>query len=271
MKLLILAKRQYMGKDLLDDRFGRFREIPLELARLGHKVQGLCLSYRRRSEGEIIDRPSLGDAEVTWQSINLTHGPLPALHRYLRLAQHLIQELRPDIIWAGSDAYHAIFAARLARQCKIQYIVDLYDNFESYRGTAIPGILPLFKRSIRGAHGVTCVSQQLADYVHGHYRCQAPLAVLENAFRSDWFRPLDRIASRKQLGLPENATIIGTAGALHKNRGMKTLYRSYELLAASEPNLHFAIAGPRGRNDKLPTGERVHDLANWRKTSCRHS
>ena len=26
MKILVLSKRQYMAKDLLDDRFGRFRE-----------------------------------------------------------------------------------------------------------------------------------------------------------------------------------------------------------------------------------------------------
>jgi len=34
-----------MSKDLIDDRFGRFREIPLALGQTGHKVQGLCLSY----------------------------------------------------------------------------------------------------------------------------------------------------------------------------------------------------------------------------------
>ena len=52
MRILVLTKRQYMGKDLLDDRFGRFRELPLELARLGHQVHGLCLSYRARNEAQ---------------------------------------------------------------------------------------------------------------------------------------------------------------------------------------------------------------------------
>src|SRR4030095_17117421 len=55
MKILVLTKRQYMGKDLLDDRFGRFRELPLELARLDHQVHGLCLSYRARNEAQVID------------------------------------------------------------------------------------------------------------------------------------------------------------------------------------------------------------------------
>ncbi len=40
MKILVLTKRQYMGKDLIGDRFGRFRELPLELARLVTRLLG---------------------------------------------------------------------------------------------------------------------------------------------------------------------------------------------------------------------------------------
>jgi len=260
MKILVLSKRQYMGKDLLDDRFGRFRELPLELARLGHDVRGLCLSYRPRSEGRVIDPLTTGADKVTWQSVNLLCGYFPALSRYFRRARQLIRNITPDIIWAGSDAFHAIFAARLAKEFKLRYVIDLYDNFESYGATAVPGILQLFKEAVRSAHGVTCVSQQLAEYVQAQYRCIAPLSVLENAVCTDLFRPLDRIASRSQLGLPVTATIIGTAGALHKSRGTKTLYRSYTLLAAKDSNLHLAVAGPRHRNDKPPRGDRIHDL-----------
>jgi hypothetical protein len=44
MKIFVLTKRQYMGKDLLDDRFGRFRELPLELAKLT-RVRHQRLTY----------------------------------------------------------------------------------------------------------------------------------------------------------------------------------------------------------------------------------
>ena len=37
MRILVLSKRQYMNKDLIDDLYGRFRELPLALAGLGHK------------------------------------------------------------------------------------------------------------------------------------------------------------------------------------------------------------------------------------------
>jgi hypothetical protein len=43
------------GKDLLDDGFGRFRELPLGLARLGRDVTGIAISYRRRKEGTVVD------------------------------------------------------------------------------------------------------------------------------------------------------------------------------------------------------------------------
>lgn len=260
MKLLVLTKRQYMGKDLLDDRFGRFWELPLELARLGHEVQGLALSYRRRKETLVTDATFNNDAEVHWQSINVLHGFLPDFKNYFKQARRLLDEFQPDLIWAGSDAYHAIFGYKLARNSTAKLVIDLYDNFESYPATRIPGVLPLFKRAVKGADGVTCVSPQLANYVGERYRSRAPALVLENAIRSDLFRPMEREACRKQLGLPPAAKIIGTAGALYTSRGIDTLYRGFEILAAENPSFHLALAGPRPSSGRIPRGEHTHDL-----------
>src|SRR5574342_45170 len=98
-----------MGKDLLDDRFGRFRELPWELAKLGHEVRGLCLSYRRKPEGIFNDGGDSRPSAVTWQSINLLNGFLPGLEKYIRNSRRVARDFEPDIIWACSDAYHAIF------------------------------------------------------------------------------------------------------------------------------------------------------------------
>jgi len=260
MKLLVLTKRQYTGKDLLDDRFGRFWELPLELARLGHEVQGLALSYRHREETRVTDATFNNDAEVHWQSINLLHGFLPDFKNYFKQARRLLDQFQPDLIWAGSDAYHVIFGYKLARNSTAKLVIDLYDNFESYPATRIPGVLPLFKRAVKGADGVTCVSSQLANYVSERYRSRAPALVLENAIRSDLFRPMEREACRKQLGLPPAAKIIGTAGALYASRGIDTLYRGFEILAAENPTLHLALAGPRPSSSGIPRGKHTHDL-----------
>ena len=138
MRILVLTKRQYMGKDLLDDRFGRFRELPLALARLGHEVQGISLSYRRRAEGSMTDFVPSQDGQVIWHSLNLVNGFVPALQSYFKHARRLIRDFHPDIIWACSDAYHAIFGCRLSQECQAKCVIDLYDNFEAFGATKLP-------------------------------------------------------------------------------------------------------------------------------------
>lgn len=263
MRILVLTKRQYMGKDLVDDRFGRFWELPLELARLGHEVRGLALSYHRRSGGTVADGDGSSDGSVMWISVNLLNGCLPQLEGYTRRALQISREFRPDIIWACSDAYHAIFGNWLAKRVGTRCIVDLYDNFETFRATSkLPGILPLFRRAVRNADGVTCFSTRMASYVIHTYTRNKPTTVIENGIRKDLFYPRDRNACRQRLGLPMEAKIVGTAGALDHSRGIETLFRAYETLTAEQHDLHLALAGPRKARLPIPDGPRVHDLGN---------
>lgn len=260
MRILVLTKRQYMGKDLLDDRFGRFRELPLELARLGHTVNGVTFSYRHRTEGSFTDPRESGDTGITWHSVNLFNGFRPGIKKYVRHARTMVQELRPDIIWACSDAYHAIFGYRLAKQFQTKCVIDLYDNFEAFKARRMPGVLTLFRKAVRQTEGVTCFSARLADYITRAYPRSSPTTVIENGVRTDLFYNQDRANSRQALGLPQNAKIIGTAGALDHSRGIDTLFRAFEMLAPSDSQLHLALAGPRKRGLRVPTGARVHDF-----------
>ena len=227
MKILVLTKRQYMGKDLLDDRFGRFWELPLELARLGHEVQGLALSYRRRSGGISTDGDGSSGSGVTWNSVNLLNGYLPQIERYTRRALHISREFRPDIIWACSDAYQAIFGNWLANRVSSKCVIDLYDNFEAFKASRLPGIVPLFRRSVRAADGVTCFSQRLADYIGRTCMRSKPISVIESGARPSLFFPRERGECRQHFGLPQDAKIIGTAGALYRSRDIETLFRAF--------------------------------------------
>jgi teichuronic acid biosynthesis glycosyltransferase TuaC len=260
MKILVLTKRQYMGKDLLDDRFGRFRELSLELARLGHEIMGLATSYRQRSEGTAIDSDPSRNGQVIWQSFNLTNRFTPHLQQLFHRAIGIATEFKPDIIWACSDAYHAIFGAWLAERVRAKCVIDLYDNFEAFTATKIPGISSLFRRSTRQVQGVTCFSQLIADHVVQNYKRQKPTAVIKSAVQKALFRSEDQGECRRRLKLPDEADIIGTAGALHTSRGIDTLFQAYEQLAAENGNLHLALAGPRGRGVRTPSGPRVHDF-----------
>jgi len=260
MKILVLTKRQYTSKDLLDDRYGRLRELPLSLAKLGHNVTGVCLSYRSRRVGLITDVDDNGSAQVPWYSLNLGSLIIPGLFRYYLEAKTIGRKFQPDLIWACSDAFHAIFGVSLAKQLNSKCVVDLYDNFEAFGATNLPGVQSLFKSAVKNADGVTCVSQALADHVVQNYHRKGLTMVLENAVRKDLFYPQDRKSCRRNLGLPESAKIIGTAGALYQNRGTKALFDGFKLLTEADDNLHLVIAGPRDRRSQLPRGPRVHDL-----------
>ncbi|HYJ17247.1 MAG TPA: glycosyltransferase [Candidatus Limnocylindria bacterium] len=260
MKILVLTKRRYMGKDLLDDRFGRFRELPLELARLGHQVRGLCLSYRPRNEVRVIDATATRDGQVPWQSVNLTRGILPSLPAYFRQARRSIGEFQPDLIWACSDAYHAIFGHRLAREFRCRLAIDLYDNFEAFSATKLPGVMFMFRRSVRKADGVTFFSQPMAAHVIKTYPMTSPHTVILSGVRKDLFYPQDRNSCRKDLKLPAAAKIIGVAGALDSSRDIDTLFSAFATLAEEMPNLHLALAGARSSKQKIPRGPKIHDF-----------
>jgi glycosyltransferase involved in cell wall biosynthesis len=264
MKILVLSKRQYMGKDLIDDRFGRFRELPLGLARLEHQVMGITLSYRRREEGTVADFEPAAKGSVVWHSFNIRHRLRPRLGRFVSRAIELTADFKPDLVWAGSDAYHAIFGAWLSQRIAARCIIDLYDNFEAFRASRIPGVVPLFRRAVKQADGVTCFSQRLAEYIVNDYPRSKPTAKIENGVNKEVFRPRDREECRRQLNLPSNATIIGTAGALHKSRGINTLFQAFRLLQNQNGGLHLALAGPRDRRLPIPQDPNIHDLKTLR-------
>jgi glycosyltransferase involved in cell wall biosynthesis len=164
------------------------------------------------------------------------------------------------MIWACSDAYHAIFGYRLSRQCQARCVIDLYDNFEAFGATRLPTVLALFKRAVKGADGVTCFSQRLADRIVQNYSRVKPTAVIESGVNTESFFLQDRRLCRQLLGLPEDATLIGMAGALHRSRDVQSLFRAFEILAAEDHRLNLVLAGARERSLRIPRGPCVHDL-----------
>jgi len=244
MRILVITKRQYMSKDLLGDRYGRFFEIPAELNRLGHEVRGIALSYRRRDTGCWRIEGNRG-GEVAWQSRNLGFmGPL-GLMAHARFLEQTIGDDLPEIVWACSDAFHAILGHWLRARLGVPVVVDLYDNFESFGATRIPGVLPLFRRACQRVDGLSCISRPLLGKAASEYGGRHPPLLLENAIRDDYFRPMDRVVCRQALGLPKEARLIGTAGALTPDRGIEDLFTAFRILSRAYPDLRLVVAGPR--------------------------
>jgi len=237
-----------MHKDLLDDRFGRFREIPLALALRGHQVHGLCLSYEKKGEEKI------RDDLVEWESINA--GTLKiGLLRFIKKASQIAKKV--DAIWACSDSFYGIIGYMLSSKYRIPLVFDLYDNFEYFLMARMPIIKQLYRWVIRKSAAITCVSRPLARLVRS-YRKNGRVYVIENAVRKDLFKPMIKKTCRDVLKLPQNALLVGTAGALDRNRGIQFLFEAFDMLKTKHADLHLSLAGPR--NIRIPFNNRAHDL-----------
>ena len=249
MRILVLTKRQYTNKDLIDDRFGRVREIPLALARRGHHVRGICLSYAHRPSGVVNDGP------VRWHSVNAGRLKIPGLLQFIRLSSSECRQA--DVIWACSDSIYGIIGRRLSRLYRKPLVFDLYDNFEDFAAARMPVVNRLYRAAVRRADAVTVVSLPLSRLIASYGRIGG-VWILENGVRTDLFRPMNKSDCRRRLGLPVDAAIVGTAGSLDRNRGIAVLYSAFRQLKSRCPNLHLAVAGPR--DTAPPEGEGIHDL-----------
>jgi glycosyltransferase involved in cell wall biosynthesis len=257
-RVLVLTKRQYMGRDLIDDRYGRFRELPLALAASGAGVEGLCLSYKSRPEGLHLDANE--QASVPWHCLNIRRL-LPFGGRgYRREVERIGAEFQPDVIWACSDVPHAVLGVIAARKLATRLVIDLYDNFESYPMSRLPGVNRALRNAIRKADAVTCVSAPLRDHVRAAYGFAGRVEVVENAIPSGMFKAKDKLRCRAELDLPPGATLIGTAGALSPTRGLDLLLQAFDRLSVEREDVHLVLAGALDPSLRIPESDRIRYL-----------
>ena len=243
MRVLFITKQQYMGKDLLADRFGRFYELPRVLAQSGHQVQGVCLKYWPARK---TDASALIDKFVDWSSFSLgINWPLGFLRHYARLRK-IAERFRPDIIVGASDSFHVVMAFRLALRLKIPYAVDLYDNFEAYRATQFPGLRSWYRRAVSKATAVSVVSDALLTKVKNEYHPVGILRTITNAVAPEIFHAGDKIAARPASDYL-NQNINRHRAGVDPRGGIETLYQAYARLTEIQPDMSLVLAGPSDR------------------------
>lgn len=258
MRIAVLCKRRYMGKDVILDRYARLYEIPRQLARLGHDVRGYCLDYHAAdSAGQWTHDAEPGT--LAWQSFAAGKKRLPWLAAY---PWHLLRQLRafgPDMLIGASDIPHVALARWLARRLGTPYAADLYDNFEGFGQARIPGFVPALRRAVREAAVVTTTSEPLRRKVLDDGATGTVIA-MPSSVDLAVFRHGDKTQARHALGLPQGAKLIGTAGGLYREKGIEPLYAAWPAIAAARPDAHLVLAGPLENGLPPPQGERVHYL-----------
>jgi glycosyltransferase involved in cell wall biosynthesis len=240
LKLIFLSKRRPQGKDLIERPYGRFFYLPRYLAERGHEVFCHLLSYRKEATFKYYhDR-------IHWQSHSIFDR---GGWGFLKSCQRCIRTVRPDWIVGFSDTYYGILAQFLASRSGSRACIDVYDNFESY----IPWARPLhavWRRAIARADLTTVAGPQLGSLFR-RYGGPRSATVVPMAADPD-YRPLSSGISRKQLGLPLDRRIVGYCGAIHPNRGIRTLFEAAERLHRHNPDILFVISGRKAKGVTLP-------------------
>lgn len=250
-----------MNHDVIVDRYARLYEQPYQLARLGHDVLGVSLSYRPcEAKRETHDA---APGRLRWLGLspgNSVAVGFAGLLRYPAQALEALREFNPDILVAASDCPHIILGAWLAKRLGICFAADLYDHFESFGLSRIPGIVPLYRRALREADAVTCVSEPLASLVRDGYGASGKVIALPSTINQGLFFARDKEECRLALGLPLDAKLIGTAGGLSSEKGIEPLFRAFEKLADQDSSVHLVLAGKTDPDCPLPENSRVHFL-----------
>lgn len=252
MHVLIVCKRQYTSRDLLDDRYGRLYEIPEGLARLGHLVSGLTVSYRHRPR-----RCDVSPEGVNWQSINaVPFGPLCIANA----VRQMRRAASPDVVWASSDALQCILGMRIAQYLKVPLVLDLYDNYDYFGLSRIPGVTHAFHQACRQASALSVVSETLAAHLRNTLAPGGLVSVIGNGVNMELFHPIDRRECRERLGLPVDAKLVGCAGAIDASRGIDDMFQAFLHLADTFPDLHLVFAGPRDATPGRYRHPRIIDM-----------
>lgn len=259
MKIAFLCKRRYMSKDVILDRYARLYEIPHQLAMLGHEVRGWCLDYHS-GEGGVWEHDG-GLGSLQWESRSLGRLYAPELLAYPRRMLRRLREFGPDLLIGASDIPHVALTRWLATRLGLPYMIDLYDNFEGFGQAKIPGFVSALRWGVRSACLVTTTSEPLRRLVTEGYGVDAGKVVaMPSSVDKSIFHAMDKAAVRKELNLPVNAKLVGTAGGLYRDKGIAPFYAAWERMEAKRDDVHLVLAGPFQAGLPPPTGPRVHYL-----------
>jgi len=252
MKILFLTKRFYMSKDLIEDRYGRFYELPLHLCGLGHQISLICHSYKHREE--IIQS---GNADMTIMSFNLGSNPMPGFLKHYQRVDKIIIDNRPDVIIAASDCYQIILGSVLARRHAIPLVADIYDNFAYYKASRVPGVLPLFYRALNRADAITVVSNCLMKLVEKKTGDAARIYLQENAVSDGFLIRRDRQAARRHFNFQSDRIYIGTAGNLAREKGTEVLLNAFTRMTRQNSQLTLVLAGRNADNRRFAEQDNI--------------
>ena len=110
------------------------------------------------------------------------------------------------------------------------------------------------RRALRHADAVVSVSRSLRDDAVELGISADRIDVIPNGIDADLFAPMARQQAREQLGLPSNARVLLTVGALRHVKGHDLLLRAFARLCFGDGTRSNGVAGAPGSGDQVGGG-----------------
>lgn len=229
MSVLFIGKRFYTNRDALREKYGRIYQLPWHWSQAAIATKLWLVDYHTR---ETLRAADGGLRVISTPVKNLT------LFRYW-LSGRGLHDGKPDIVVGSGDCYIGWLAMRVARRLRARFVFDVYDKYDEFAGYHTPPGFDLFGHLLAKADVRTFASRALMERVGG--RGQSIL--IPNGIDTALFRPMDKSACRKEVGLPEEATYVGYVGSMSADRGPADLVAAVQLLRGSGQDVQVLLAG----------------------------
>lgn len=237
MKILLLMKRFSTNRDMIMENFGREVRLFSEINRLGQTVTVLCADQVRKERKT---------AKLNGMQVEIYPFGISSIPKFLAAARKMAAE--NDVVIGLSHPLLGYIAHLAAKASGRKMVYDLRDNYETYNFTNLPllkkGIVPSLVNNhiIRRCHLAICVSESLLQKI-AVKRKNKPTVVVQNGVNTKLFRPLDKTACRRKLGLPQKPKIIVYTGHISKERGADKLIEAFKTVKAKYPDTILLLSG----------------------------
>ncbi|MHB8993929.1 MAG: glycosyltransferase family 4 protein [Armatimonadota bacterium] len=209
--------------------------------------QHLVYSSLRSSQFEA-DAQQLRDAGIEVTSLPMRRQIEPVEDWVcLRQLASIISQWQPQIVHGHSAK--GGFLSRLAAR-NLPGVCSLYNPHGfpfQMRSSPLKHRLyvALERYAARYTHGLiaTCESQRALALEH-NLLPDSRITVIPNGIRTEQFSlAVDRSALRRELGLPEQATVIGCIAALSPQKGVQFLLKAFPAVRRERPDAHLLLVG----------------------------
>ncbi len=242
-KILFICKRRPQQRDLISRPYGRFYNLPLELAKLGNKVTVILIDFHNT------DTLYNNVDGIDWISLDIKKL---GIFNFFKQLNHEAKIISPDWIFGLSDSWTGWLAHNLCKTLKCKLAIDAYDNYESYMPWNKP-LHWLWRRAIKAADLVTAAGPQLANLL-GKYRGNSRAPEIIPMCADNAFEPMDKSLARSRFNLPLDCPIIGYYGGWAQRRGTENILAIFNQIKLAIPNVKLVLSGNPPKSIKHQPG-----------------